>query len=222
MTALLDAASVADYLAAHPHFFDEHPELLAQIRLSSPLGGRTVSLQDRQVEVLREKLKAMELRLAGLMRVGEENDALHAKYLAWTRALLLARNDVDLPHVLVQGLREEFGLPLATLRVWSAAPDYGHTWFAAPVSDDVRIFANGLAAPYCGANHEFEAAGWLEAGATVQSLALIPLRRYGESEAFGLLVLGSPDAERFREDMATDFLAQLGLTGSAALSCLLD
>ena len=53
MTEHTDAQAVADYLAEHPEFFEDNPELTASLKLSSALGGRTISLQDRQVEVLR-------------------------------------------------------------------------------------------------------------------------------------------------------------------------
>jgi uncharacterized protein YigA (DUF484 family) len=48
------------------------------------------------------------------------------------------------------------------------------------------------------------------------------LRVGAAPEAFGLLVLGSPDPTRFTSDMATDFLARIGETASASLTCLLD
>ena len=40
------------------------------------------------------------------------------------------------------------------------------------------------------------------------------------AEAFGLLVLASPDAQRFNASMGTDFLERIGEIGSAALSRL--
>jgi len=221
MTLPLDSLSVARYLAGNPQFFEEHPELMSSLKLSSPVGGRTVSLQERQMEVLREKIKALELRLATLLRIGQENDAITAKLQHWTQALLIARNDVDLPHVLIDGLRTIFSVPHATLRIWGVAEEFSHTWFSEQVSIDARIFANGLNAPFCGPNNDFEAAAWLDDAPSVQSIAILPLRREGGAEAFGLLILGSPDAERFTADMATDFLTKIGETSSAALTCLL-
>jgi len=215
-----DPDTVAQYLIDSPHFFEEHAELLAKIRLSSPLLGRAVSLQERQMEVLREKIKVQDLRLADMMRNAQENDASSHKLQAWTRSLLLARNDVDLPHTLVDGLRTGFAVPQATLRLWGVAEDYSHTWFAAEVSEDAKIFANGLSLPFCGSNNDFEAASWLEHD--IQSVAMLPLRSSAAASAtFGLLVLGSPDPQRFSADMATDFLQQIGETASAALACLL-
>jgi uncharacterized protein YigA (DUF484 family) len=222
MSHQLDSNAVADYLSDNPYFFEEHSELLAKVKLTSPLAGRTVSLQERQMEVLREKVRLMELRLSDLMRVAQENDAITQKVLLWTRSLLLARNDVDLPHTLISGLQTIFSVPYATLRIWGVAEAYSHTWFAAEVSADARIFCNGLAAPFCGPNQDFEAASWIDEGANIQSIAMLPLRSDGASDAFGLLVLGSPDPARFSADMATDFLAQIGETASAALNCLLD
>ncbi|WP_019142102.1 DUF484 family protein [Noviherbaspirillum massiliense] len=222
MSHPLDSDAVADYLATNPHFFEEHGDLLARLRLVSPIGGRTVSLQERQMEVLREKVKTMELRLAELLRIGQENDAISQKFVQWTRSLLLARNDVDLPHVLVNGLQTIFSVPQATLRIWGVAPEFSHTWFAAAVSDDAKIFCNGLTAPFCGQNLDFEAASWLDDGAAVQSIAMLPLRTGAAPEAFGLLVLGSPDPTRFTSDMATDFLQMIGETASAALTYFLD
>jgi len=218
----MDSNSVADYLSEHAHFFEEHPDLLSRIKLTSPLGGRTLSLQERQMEVLRDKIKLMEMRMADLMRIALENDAITQKFQDWARSLLLARNDVDLAHTLISGLQTTFAVPHATLRMWGVAEPFAHTWFAAPVSEDSKIFSTGLSAPFCGKNMDFEAASWLEDAPSIESLAMLPLRAHGASEVFGLLVLGSPDPGRFTAEMATDFLVRIGDTASAALTCLLD
>jgi uncharacterized protein len=222
MTSHLDSNSVAQYLLDHAHFFEEHAELLSRIKLSSPLGGRTLSLQERQMDVLRDKIRGHELRMAELMRFAQENDAITDKFHVWTRALLMARNDVDLPHILTTGLQTIFSVPQATLRIWGVAEAYSHTWFSQNVSEDCRIFSNGLSGPFCGKNNDFEAASWLEDAAATQSIAMLSLRTEGSADAFGLLVMGSPDPQRFTSDMATDFLAKIGDTAGAALTCLLD
>ena len=222
MTSPLDSNTVADYLLTNPHFFEEHAEVLAQVKLSSPLGGRTLSLQERQLDVMREKFKIMEMRMADLIRIGQENDQITHKFHTWTRSLLFARNDVDLPHTLSSGLQNAFSVPHVTLRLWGVSEEFAHTWFAAPVSADSRLFSNGLTVPFCGSNNDFEATSWLEDAPSIQSLALLPLRLDDAPEAFGLLVLGSSDPHRFTSDMATDFLTNIGQTASAALSSFLD
>jgi uncharacterized protein YigA (DUF484 family) len=218
MTAILDSTAVAHYLADNPNFFEEHAGLLGKVKLSSPLTGKAVSLQERQMEVMRDKYKALELRMAELIRVAQDNAAIANKFHAWTETLLRARHDADLPLTLVDGLKQQFAVPQATLRLWNLAPEHAGRWFAEGVSDDARIFANSLLAPYCGSNHDFEAVRWLDDAAAVQSTAILPLR--GADGAFGLLILGSPDPERFSASMATDFLIHIGQTASAALASL--
>ena len=56
---------IANYLANTPDFFARHAQLLAAVQLTSPHGHRAVSLQERQAEMLREKIKALEHRLDG-------------------------------------------------------------------------------------------------------------------------------------------------------------
>jgi uncharacterized protein YigA (DUF484 family) len=51
-------------------------------------------------------------------------------------------------------------------------------------------------------------------------VALIPLKAADSSTALGLLVLASPDGQRFNSDMGTDFLERIGEVASAALSRL--
>lgn len=218
----MNTNDIADFLSQNPHFFEEHAELLSSIKLTSPIMGRTISLQERQMEIVREKLKAMELRLAELMRVAQDNDAITAKFQMWTRELLLARNDVDLPYILTKSMQDIFNLPHATLRLWNVAEDFTHTWFAAPTTEDVQLFAKGMTTPFCGKNQDFEAASWIESDQAIASMAMLPLRIAADEPTFGLLVLGSPDPARFTKDMATDFLAKIGDTTSAALYCMID
>ena len=70
-------------------------------------------------------------------------------------------------------------------------------------------------------NSGFEAARWLPEPATAMSVALVPLRSAPSEPAFGMVVLASPDPQRFQADMGTDFLAQIGDLASAALTRLL-
>jgi uncharacterized protein YigA (DUF484 family) len=222
MTLELDSAAVARYLSEHAGFFEEHAELLANIKLSSVLGGRTVSLQERQMEILREKYKALELNLSNLIRVGEDNDAINLHMQEWCRGLLLVRNDADLPQALVAGLRTVFDVPHVTLRTWGLSKSLAPAWFTQEVSEDARIFTNGMKLPFCGKNQDFEAAGWFDDAPEIASLAMLPLRSKDHPDALGLLIMGSADPARFTGEMATDFLARISDTASAALSRLLD
>lgn len=220
----MDSTAVLHYLNAHPHFFEEHASLLGDVKLTSPLTGRAVSLQERQMEVMRERYKALELRMSELARHAKENETIAGRFHSWTQALLRVRDDGAMPRVLADSLKTAFHVPQATLRLWHTKAEHAQQWYTTGVSDDARIFANSLLAPYCGANNDFEAVRWLDDAATTQSTVIIPLRKpgaTGKSATFGLLILGSPDSERFTSLMATDFLVHIGETASTALAPLL-
>ena len=212
---------IADYLAASPGFFERHAELLGTIQLTSPHGQRAVSLQERQMEMLRDKIKGLERQIVEMIRHGQDNVAIADRLHRWTRALMLTANAADLPNVLVGELRHQFLIPEAAVRVWGAAEAFAGLSFTREVGDDVRTFASSLTAPYCGINTGFEAVRWLDDPGQASSIALVPLRHEGELAAFGLLVLASPDPTRYSADMGTDFLARIGEVASAALTRLL-
>ena len=216
-TDTIDANTVAQYLIDHPQFFEEHAGLLGEVKLSSPLTGRAVSLQERQMEVMRDKYRVLELRLAELTRRAEENHAIANRFHSWNQALL-ASSGAAMPRDLVDALRTEFMVPQVTLRLWNLKPEHADAWFASGVSDDARMFAASLRAPYCGLNNDFEAVRWLDDPAAVRSTVLMPLAAGGKT--FGLLVLGAPNDDRFTATMATDFLVHIAATASTALAPL--
>jgi hypothetical protein len=213
---------IADFLLNTPGFFERHAQVLASVQLTSPHGNRAVSLQERQMEMLREKIRGLELRLMEMLRHGQENVAIADKLHRWTRQIMLTTNAGDLPGVLVQALQHEFLIPQAAIRLWGAADAFERLPFAQAVSDDVKQLTDSLSLPYCGANTGFEAARWFaEGGTSVLSMAMIPLRHGLATPAFGLLVLGSPDPTRYTADMGTEFLMRIGEVASAGLSRLL-
>ena len=58
---------IAEYLANTPGFFERHAEMLATIQLTSPHGQRAVSLQERQMEMLRERIKGLEKKIVEMI-----------------------------------------------------------------------------------------------------------------------------------------------------------
>lgn len=212
---------VAQFLAQHPDFFDRHPELLAQVAIPHPQDGAAVSLVERQAAMLRERIRGLELRLAEMIRHGEENDAIADRLVGWTRALLLQADPAELPRTLLDELMRQFKVPHGALRLWGIAPQFAGLDCALPVSADIVRLAGSMQAPFCGANAGFEAAGWMADDAnSIRSLAMLPLRVGGEPDAFGLLTLGSADPDRFQATMGTAFLSRIAELASAALARL--
>ena len=214
---------IANYLANTPDFFERHAELLAAVQLTSPHSLRAVSLQERQATMLREKIKVLEHRIMDMIRNGNENLLLSDKLLRWARTLFLVTDPLALPGQIAGEIQDQFSVPQVGIKVWDVAPQFAHAEFVQGVSDDTRLFASSLTEPFCGVNTGFEAVNWLPEPHAVASLAILPLRTglVGTAgPAFGLLVLASPDAQRFNSAMGTDFLARVAELASAALSRL--
>jgi uncharacterized protein YigA (DUF484 family) len=212
---------IADYLVHTPAFFERHAELLATVQLTSPHGQRAVSLQERQMEMLRDRIKGLERKIVEMIRNGQDNVAIADRLHRWTRALMLTGDAAVLPALLVRELKQQFLVPQAAVRVWGVLPAFADVAAAQAASDDVKAFADSLAQPYCGPNAGYEAVSWLDDADAAASIAMVPLRRNASDRAFGLLVLASPDPTRYGADMATDFLARIGEIAGAALARLL-
>ena len=226
---------IANFLYNTPDFFARHAELLSAVQLTSPHSHRAISLQERQAEMLREKIKLLELKMADFIRHGRDNGRLDLKLEQWAQVLLRTRSLAELPNVLVADLLSRFDVPAAALRLWGVADPAAP--YAQGVSDGAKSQAAALVKPYVGPNTGFEAVGWLAEPAAVQSIALMPLRLEAvtpsaledganesvpaSSPVFGLLVLASPDPQRFDAELGTDFLTRLSALAAAALSRLL-
>ncbi|MDH0492777.1 DUF484 family protein [Comamonas aquatica] len=222
-TPPMNEASIADYLLQHPEFFERHAEMLTSVQLSSGHGQRAVSLQERQAEMLRDKIKGLEQRIMEMVRNSSENSAIAHKIHRWSCALAAVSDVRQLPHAIAEGIQKEFDVPQVGIRVWGVAGPYLGSMFTMGVSEDAKAFATSLTMPFCGPNLGFEPTAWLPKPDAVQSLALLTLREGpndSQSPAFGLLVLGSTDPLRFDATMGTEFLSRIAEQASAALGRL--
>ena len=222
-TPAMNEASIADYLLQHPEFFERHAEMLTSVQLSSGHGQRAVSLQERQAEMLRDKIKGLEQRIMEMVRNSSENSAIAHKIHRWSCALAAVSDVRQLPHAIAEGIQKEFDVPQVGIRGWGVAGPYLGSMFTMGVSEDAKAFATSLTMPFCGPNLGFEPTAWLPKPDAVQSLALLTLREGpndSQSPAFGLLVLGSTDPLRFDATMGTEFLSRIAEQASAALGRL--
>src|SRR5579863_4326621 len=147
--------SIASYLQRNPEFFERHQALLARLKLPHARGGSTISLVERQIEVLREKQAALEGKLAELVRVARGNDAIAERLHRFSRRLLRAGpRSAAIAHI-DAGLREDFDAFHAALVLIGVAPDATLPSFVRGVAaDDAHLksfeslFASGK--PRCG------------------------------------------------------------------------
>jgi uncharacterized protein YigA (DUF484 family) len=211
---------IADYLSNTPGFFERHAQLLAQVELTSPHGHRAVSLQERQAQMLREKIKALEHRVVDMVRQGNENSVTADRLHEWARGLLAQRDPRGLPIQIAAELGSLFKVAQTAIKVWDVDRAYAREPYAKGASDKARAFAAALARPVCGTDADAEALGWLDEPRAAASVALLPLRPAPDAPAFGLLVLASPDAQRFNAETGTHFLERIAELASAALARL--
>jgi len=204
--------SIAGYLQRNPEFFERHPGVLVRLRLPHARGGSTISLVERQIEVLRDKLAALESRLAELVRVARANDAISERLHRFTRRLLRPAPRAAAIARIEAGLREDFdAFHSALVLIGSEAdPDAPRFVRTVPADDpNLKSFDSLLTSgkPRCGQARDSQREFLFgPEGLQLGSVALVPL---GEKGALGLLALGSADRERFHPGMSTEFLARL-------------
>ena len=212
---------IVRFLSANPEFFSRHAELLADLRIFSPHGKRVVSLQERQAEMLRDKIRGLEGRIMALIRNGAEFNALNEHILNWAASLLQTTDPAHLPGVLVEQLQTRFQVPQVAIRLWQVVAPYSGQNYAEKPSPELIAWVDQLAVPYCGPPVQQEIIQCMAQPSSVRSMAVLALRQ-PQGKPLGLLAFGSPDPDHYRADMATDILVRIGQLASAALERLSD
>jgi uncharacterized protein YigA (DUF484 family) len=205
--------SIAAYLQHNPDFFERHQPLLARLRLPHVRGGSTISLVERQIEVLREKHASLEGKLAELVQVARGNDAIAEKLHRFTRRLLGAASREEAIARIETSLREDFDAFHGVLVLIGESGNSTEQRFVRYIrADDPNLksfetlFASGK--PRCGQARDSQREFLFGSDANdIGSIALVPL---GEKGAVGLLAIGSTDRDRFHPGMSTEFLARMG------------
>jgi len=218
-----DEERIERFLTLNPDFFERHQPLLARMRLPHMRTGSTVSLVERQVEVLRDQKTDADRRLAEFIAVARANDQLAERIHRFTRRLLRATTAASAMTALEASLREDFdafhSVLLLTAPVASLDGNY-EPFLRKLAADDanMRTFEALLATgkPRCGQVRDTQRDFLFgPESASIGSVALVPL---GENGTLGLLALGSAERERFHPGMSTEFLKRMGELITDALS----
>ena len=205
---LVDEDAVAEFLANNDDFFVRRPELLADLE-SPRTQGDVVSLADRQVATLRDRLNAFSVN-------ARNNERTFRRMQALVLALMDAVDATDLNAVLADHLLREFGLDHAIcfVRGWSATPDLPHVVGVAGDERRPRLFdGDKPRGEACRAEQyrQLFPAAELDGTASVALLPLLPN---------AVLALGSRDPTRFAPDLGDMFLVFLAATLSRTLTRL--
>jgi uncharacterized protein YigA (DUF484 family) len=204
--------SVARYLQHNPEFFERHQALLARLRLPHSRGGSTISLVERQIEVMRERHAALEQKLAELVRVARDNDAVADRFHRFARRLLRAASRPAALAEIEASLRDDFDAFHSVLLLVTEKPQESMQRFprsVAPDDPNLKSFESLFASakPRCGQVRDSQRDFLFGSDANdIGSVALVPL---GEKGSMGLLALGSTERDRFHPGMSTEFLARM-------------
>jgi uncharacterized protein len=219
-----DEERIERYLTLNPDFFERHQPLLARMRLPHMRTGSTVSLVERQVEVLRDQKTDADRRLAEFIAVARANDHLAERIHRFTRRMLRAPTAASSLSELEASLREDFdafhSVLLLTSPVASLANVECEPFLRKLAGEDanMRTFEALLATgkPRCGQVRDTQRDFLFgPEAASIGSVALVPL---GDAGSLGLLALGSAERERFHPGMSTEFLKRMGELITDALS----
>lgn len=214
---------IADYLSDNPDFFVRHPFLLSRLRLPHE-EGRTSSLIERQVELLREEKALLEAELSQLKLNAHQNVQLYSRIQTLCLELMSAFSLDQLIITLRNGLEKDFELSMVEVHL---LPQAGLQLFTRQAhiehKDDAQLKIIGdyinRQRPECGRlRKEAAQAIFGDSVAHIGSAALVPCHN---DWAPALIAIGSPEPDRFGPDLDTFFLASLGNAMTRALQGLL-
>jgi uncharacterized protein YigA (DUF484 family) len=214
---MLSDLHVAEYLQTYPDFFERNGALLTKLRLPHLRdAGATVSLVERQVEVLRERNQSLERKLKELVDVARANDALADRIHRLSQRLIRAKDLAATVDAIEASLREDFDamhsvMVLFVKEAQSLAQAGGRFLRADDISNpEIKTFESLLQTgkPRCGQIRDAQR-DYLFGKDCVEigSVALTPL---GPKGALGILAIGASDADRFHPAMSTEFLSRIG------------
>lgn len=216
------AAAVEEYLRRHPDFFHHHLDLLEGLKLPHPCGN-AVSLVARQIDLLREKNRKLQLQLNDILQIARDNDALFRRLHQLTLSLLdaislddalaglrwLLHGCLQADFVSVRLIRPVFDSPIGDLCV---PPESEELAYIQPLLETGK--------PECGQPSLQHAEFLFGAdGQHVSSYALVPLQHAGLR---GFLAIGSRSPSRFQAGMGHLFLSQMGEIVAARFVSLLN
>ncbi|AXI83890.1 DUF484 family protein [Xylella taiwanensis] len=204
----MGAYEVAAWLRRHPAFLKQFPDLALTLVVPRE-NASTASLASYQVEVLRDKNRALSRRLAELTSNAQANEQLAMRTHQLTLALMRQPSAADTLRALVASLAEDFNGDLVRLILLRPVAALQAAWLQVIELDDARLapFRDCLrdGEPICGRlNTDKQVLLYAEEASEVQSSALLPL------SGLGVIAIGSYDSNRFYPGMGTLFLRMMG------------
>jgi len=203
----LDADAVAAYLKAHPEFFLDQDDLVAEITLPD-VPHPVASLPHRQLAIWRQRQQKLERRMGQLLKTAEENAQHDARMHEFVLRWLPSVRGGTTVETFLKLLKDTFSVEVARFHPWNTISNKDKTAFA-------YLIESGY--PSCGRmTDEQRRIAFGEDEQLIGSAALIPVINT-QGQNLGLLALGRTAADGFRPDQGSIFLKQLAELLAASL-----
>jgi diguanylate cyclase (GGDEF)-like protein len=180
------------------------------------------------VAALEAENRIVKARLRALTSEVVRNQTILQKSQQRELELLRANSLGDLLRILFHDLKSSYQLETVVLALRDPGHEIRHLLWGDPIVEEHRgevLFVDSLAAlapvaeglerPWLGRYREKQHAGLFPGIKGLGSVALIPMRHNDAIE--GVLMFGSADKSRFGAQLASDFLAHLGLVSAVCL-----
>jgi len=202
----IDDQRVVEYLRSNPDFFQIHADELSELRVAHA-SGSAVSLIERQVEVLRERIFRMRRRMNQLLRTARSNDQLFFKVRSLSLALLDVSNWQDLNEVLAINMQAEFDADFLCCHVQCPHLSFDHIRGYEGAAPFTPFVSSSLPACVTLRARELQALFPQHNHAIKGSAVLLPL---ASKRGAGCLAIGSRETGRFTRDLDTMFVGYIG------------
>ena len=209
----LDAADLAAFLKDNPAIFEQRPELLELISLPDTRGS--ASLLERQIGVLKERLKQQQSSHSELFKVARENEQISDNFSDIVYQMIGFTTLTQFATEFPAALRTIFSIDevsFKTLQSVERKPENKQAY-----DDTMRRLVKQRAV--CD-NRWPSSIMKLFFTSAVKSGALIPMRSNDSTAPLGILALGSTDENRYTHDLGTVHLDKLGMMSGICLSRL--
>ena len=194
---------IVSFLQDNPEFFNRQPELLTSLRLQDVQRG-TVSLVERQQQLLRTKVHNLEEEITHLMSVANQNEQLFVLYSDLYLRLLDCEEGAELLDCLHQATTEL--LSLSGLKLWLAqSTTLAHSSICRENCQD--ILDNRLANDdyYFGRLQQSEQQ---QIFTETVSGSVVLIKLSDQHGTIGFLAISSQDADHFDPRMDTLLISQ--------------
>jgi uncharacterized protein YigA (DUF484 family) len=192
---------VAQWLLSTPGFFDRHPELLAQIELAHTHNGKAISLQEKQMALLRNQNRDLNQRLSEMLRFGTENDRTQSLMIDWIEGLLVTNQRTQAIESITLGLNQLFEIgKVEIIPLAQVSENLNAQLQKATICGDISL-----------------AKDLVQADLLLESGSIVLTQLNYQDTALGVLLMASPNLNKFTPQMGLSYIHQLAQIAAAAL-----